>query len=146
ALMAIETLQIFAQNGTPSAPVIPESEGYVSIPGAAIRPDKRRTYRAIYDATRAAKSPTELVPALDNAGSELNAFGVEGVPLRNVKFVIVFHGASVNGILNDANYRARFGVANPNIKVLAEMKKAGVEIFVCGQFLLAEKIDPKIIS
>ena len=145
-LATIAALQVFAQNMSPSAPIIPEAEGYVSIPGAAVPPDKKRSYRAIYDATHAAKLPTELVPALDNAGAELNAFGVEGVPLRNVKFVIVFHGASVNGILNYANYKAKFGVANPNLKVLSEMKKAGVEIFVCGQFLLTEKIDPKTIS
>jgi intracellular sulfur oxidation DsrE/DsrF family protein len=37
-------------------------------------------------------------------------------------------------------------VANPNLKVLAELKKAGVEIFVCGQNLAHENIDPKIIS
>ena len=145
-LAAIAALEVFGQNTNPTAPVIPEAEGYVSIPGAAVPPDKKRTYRAIYDSTRAAKLPTELVPALDNAGSELNAFGVEGVSLRNVKFVIVFHGASVNGILNDASYKAKFGIANPNLKALSEMKKAGVELFVCGQFLLTEKIDPKTIS
>jgi intracellular sulfur oxidation DsrE/DsrF family protein len=142
-LAAIAALQVFGQNSSPGAPVIPQAEGYVSIPGAAIRPDKKRTYRAIFDATHPAKAPTDLVPALDNAGGELNAFGVEGVPLRSVKFVIVFHGASVNGILNDANYKAKFGVSNPNLKVLSEMKKAGVEIFVCGHSCSRKRLIPK---
>lgn len=35
---------------------------------------------------------------------------------------------------------------NPNLKVVTEMKKAGVEFFVCGQYLAAEKIDPKRLS
>jgi intracellular sulfur oxidation DsrE/DsrF family protein len=28
---------------------------------------------------------------------------------------------------------ARFGTSNPNLKAIAEMKKSGVEFFVCGQ-------------
>jgi intracellular sulfur oxidation DsrE/DsrF family protein len=80
------------------------------------------------------------------AGSELNAFAATSVPPRNAKFVVVFHGPAINGILDDAHYRAKFGVPNPNLKVLAELKKAGVEIFVCGQNLVAENMDPKIIS
>jgi hypothetical protein len=35
---------------------------------------------------------------------------------------------------------ARFGTSNPNLKAIAEIKKSGVEFFVCGQYLAAEKI------
>jgi intracellular sulfur oxidation DsrE/DsrF family protein len=57
----------------------------------------------------------------------------------------VFHGAAVDGILDDTHYKAKFGTNNPNLKVIGEMKKHGVELFVCGQYLAAEKIDPKTI-
>ena len=87
-----------------------------------------------------------FVPALNMAGSELNAMGVVGTPLRNAKFVIVFHGAAIDGILDDAHYRAKFGVANPNLRAIAEMKKAGVELFVCGQNVAFAKIDPTSLS
>jgi intracellular sulfur oxidation DsrE/DsrF family protein len=145
-VIAVAAFEISAQWGKPSALVIPEADGYVSIPNVAIPPDKKRTYRAIYDATRASKDPKQLLPALNMAGSELNAFAATGVPPRNVKFAIVFHGPAINGIFDDEHYKAKFGVSNPNLKVLTELKKAGVEIFVCGQNLVAENIDPKIIS
>ena len=80
------------------------------------------------------------------AGSELNALAVCGIPLTTAKFIIVFHGSAMNGILDDAHYKEKFGVLNPNLKILSELKKAGVKLFVCGQNLLAENIDPKIIS
>src|SRR3954471_22734246 len=105
----------------PVASVIPEADGYVAIPNVAIPPDKKRTYRAIYDATRFPKEPAQLVPALNMAGSELNAFDASGVPPANAKFVIVFHGAAINGIMDDAHYKAKFGITNPNLKVLAEL-------------------------
>lgn len=146
AITILATLQVSAQLSKPMASVIPEADGYVSIPHAAVPPDKKRTYRAIYDATRFPKEPSQLVVALNMAGSELNAFAAEKVPPSNVKFAIVFHGPALSGILDEAHYRAKFGVSNPNLKVLAELKKAGVEIFVCGQNLISENIDPKIIS
>ena len=39
--------------------------------------------------------------------------------------------------------KKNFGMNNPNLKAIAEMKKQGVEFFVCGQYLAAGKIDPK---
>jgi len=135
-----------AQWGKPATPAIAEADGYASIPNAAVQPDKKRVYKAVFDATRAATDPAKLLPALNMAGSELNAFAVEHVPPANVKFVVVFHGPAVDGILNEAAYKAKFGIANPNLKVLSEMKKAGVAIYVCGQHLIAENIDPATLS
>ncbi len=146
AATTLVAVQVSAQWGKPAAAVVPEADGYVTIPNAAVPPDKKRTYRAVYDATRFPKEPKQLVPALNMAGSELNAFEAAGVPTRNAKFAVVFHGAALNGILDDAHYKAEFGTPNPNLKVLSEMKKAGVEIFVCGQNLVGENIDPKTIS
>jgi len=128
------------------APVIPEADGYTIIPGAKLAPDQKRIYRAIYDATKPAKESSQILPALNMAGSELNALAVCNIPLTNAKFVVVFHGAAIYGILDNDHYKEKFGVANPNLNVLSELKKAGVKLFVCGQNLLAENIDPKIIS
>lgn len=137
------TCQCEAQS---NAPVIKEADGFVIIPKVAMPPDKKRTYRAIFDATKAAKESSEIVPAINNSGALLNDFGVSGVPLQNAKFVLVFHGAAINAILDDAHYKAKFGISNPNLPVLTKLKKAGVKIFVCGQNLLSENIDPKTIS
>lgn len=130
----------------PKSPVIPEASGYVAIPNAAVMPQRAHIYKAIFNATLGADKPTQLLPALDNAGSELNLLGVTGLPLANAKFVVVFHGPAMDGILTDARYRAKFGVPNPNLKVIAEMKRAGVEMFVCGQNLAAENIPPASLT
>ena len=137
---------VVAQWSAPKAPIVPNADGYVTIPRAAVPADKTHLYKAIFDATRAAEKPAELVPALNMAGSELNAFAVAGVPLQNAKFAIVFHSSAINGILDDAHYREKFGVSNPNLKVLSQLKKCGAEIFVRGQNLAADKIDPKTLS
>ena len=136
----------YAQLSAPSAPVIPEAYGWVTIPKVAIPPDRNRTYRAIYDATLLPQDPTQLVPALNMTGAMLNGLAANGVPLTNARFVVIFHGPAINGILDDAQYKAKFGVPNPNLTVLTQLRKAGVEVFVCGQNLAAENIDPETLS
>jgi intracellular sulfur oxidation DsrE/DsrF family protein len=134
-----------AQWAKPESPVIPAASGYIPIPNAAVMPEAGHVYKAVYDATHGPDQPTQILPALDMAGSELNLFGAIGFPMRKVKFAIVFHGAALDGILDDAHYRAKYKVGNPNLKALAQLKKAGVEMFVCGQNLAALDIAPKAV-
>jgi len=129
-----------------ASPVIPEADGFFVIKNAKLQPDKTKIYKAIYDATKAASAPTAIIPALNMSGSELNALAVCHIPISHAKFVVVFHGAALFGILDNAHYKEKYGVDYPNLKVLTEMKKAGVQLFVCGQNLMAENIDVKTIA
>jgi intracellular sulfur oxidation DsrE/DsrF family protein len=128
------------------APAIPAADGFIVIPDAAVPPDPAHVYKAIFDSTQAAAKPDQLLPALNMAGSELNAFAVAHVPRAKIRFAVVFHGAALDGILDDAHYRSKYGVANPNLPVLDQFRKAGVELFVCGQNLAAEHIDPATLA
>lgn len=129
-----------------SSPIIKEADGFFVIRNAAMQPDRNRIYKAIYDATKASKDSSEILPALNMAGSELNALGVCGIPVSHAKFVVVFHGAALQGILDNEHYKQKYGIDNPNLQVLSELKKVGVKLFVCGQNLLAENIDFKTVS
>ena len=121
---------------------MPDADGFAIIAHAAVPPTKQRVYKAIFDATQAASDPARLLPALNMAGSELNALAASGIALSHAHFAVVFHGAAINGILRDAAYQAKYGVANPNLATIRKMKDAGVEFFVCGQNLAGDNIDP----
>lgn len=147
AMLLLATAAAAATNWPePKAPAVPGTDGYVDIPHAAVPPSPTRTYRAIFNATQAAEHPTDVVPALNMAGSELNAFAVAHVPMSRVKFVVVFHGAAMDGILDNAHYRAKYHVDNPNLKVMSDMRKAGTSLFVCGQNMAFVHMDPATIS
>ena len=132
--------------GAARAPAVPEADGYVEIPNAAVPPVKGRVYKAVFDANRAADKPSQLLPAVNNLGSELNAFAAAGLPKSAAKFVLVFHGPAMDALLDDGHYKAKHGVGNPNLKVLSRLKAAGVEMFVCGQNLAADKVDPRTLT
>jgi intracellular sulfur oxidation DsrE/DsrF family protein len=57
-----------------------------------------------------------------------------------------FTAAALDGILDDAHYRAKYGVANPNVTVLRKLKQQGTELYVCGQNLVAAHVDPKTLT
>jgi intracellular sulfur oxidation DsrE/DsrF family protein len=128
------------------APAFTEADPYVAIPGAALSPTATSTYSEIFDATKFVTDRKTILPALNGVGGLLNDLAVGGTPNENAHFVVVFHGAATEGIMNNAYYRKAYGVDNPNLAVLAKMRKMGVEFYVCGQFLAASKIDPANIS
>jgi intracellular sulfur oxidation DsrE/DsrF family protein len=128
------------------APAIAEADPYVAIPGAALSPTATSTYSEIFDATKFVSDRKTILPALNAVGGLLNDLAVGGTPTQNAHFVVVFHGAATEGIMNNAYYRKAYGVDNPNLPVIAKMRRMGVEFYVCGQFLAASKIDPATIS
>lgn len=136
----------------PVPPMISGALPYVPIPGAAVAPDRSRIYKVIFNVTRAPANPDQPVDGILFAATDLSALRGQGVPGPNTKFALIFHGpggpalGAVDGILNNASYRAKFGVDNPNLAMLSALKQAGVEIMVCGQFLGAMKIDPRTLS
>src|SRR5438552_18942202 len=91
-----------AQWPPPKAPAVSGADGYVEIPNAALAPTKTRNYRAIFDATRPAERPAELLPALNMAGSELNALAAANVPGANPRVAVAFHGPAGVGSLDGA--------------------------------------------
>lgn len=128
------------------APAVPQADPYVAIPGAALSPGPNSAYSAVFDATKFPSDPKSIVPALNAAGGLLNDIEVGGAPMKNTHFVVVFHGSATNGILDNEHYRAKYGIDNPNLAVLAKMRKMGTEFYVCGQYLASANIDPAVLS
>lgn len=119
----------------PQSPAIPDGTGYVEIPGAQVAINPAHAYKTIIDGQSAATKPTELLPALNRASLLLNALAVAHVAKANRKIVIVFHGPAVDGLLKNDGYHAKFGVDNPNLKVVREISDAGAVLYVCGQYM-----------
>ena len=114
----------------------PTIEGYGPmhfLPDAAFKPQADHTYKIVFALTQAAKNPDAVNPALDHVARTVNLYAAAGVPLSHLKFVAVAYGAATPLVLDDAHYRAAYGVANPNLPLIEELKKAGVTVAVCGQ-------------
>ncbi|HVS38265.1 MAG TPA: DsrE family protein [Gemmataceae bacterium] len=114
-------------------PLISGHGGVVLLPRAAEQP--RKGAKAVFDVTADAK-PDEVNRGLEQIARLLNLYGAAGLKAEDVKLAAVLHGEADKAVLSDAAYAARCKIAaNPNLPLIHELKKAGVEVFVCGQSL-----------
>jgi intracellular sulfur oxidation DsrE/DsrF family protein len=126
---------------------LPDGPVATDIPGAKERPDPKTVYKVVFDIAKAAPRTDEVNPGLTGVVRYLNTLAANGVPADHRKIAVVFHQEGTDIVMNNEAFKARyFGQDNPNIALIHEMKKAGVDFRVCGQAVLARKIDPKDIN
>ncbi len=114
-------------------PIIPKHGAVLPRPNAVEQP--RAGAKVVFDATADAK-PADVNKSLDRVARLLNLYGAAGRQAQDVKITIVLHGEATKSVLNDAAYKSRFQVEqNPNLPLIRELQKAGVEVLVCGQAL-----------
>lgn len=114
----------------------PTIHGYGKIhylPKGAFKPRPDQTYKIVFALTKGTKTPGEVNSSLDHVARTVNLYTAAGVPLNHLKLVAVAYGPATPLALDNAHYRATFGVDNPNLPLIAQLKKAGVDIAVCGQ-------------
>jgi len=122
-------------------------EAAKDVPGAKELPDPNLTYKVVFDIGTAAPKIDEVNPGLEGVARYLNTLAKYGVPADHRKIAVVFHQKGTEIVESNEAFKARNdGHDNPNIALIQNLKKAGVDLRVCGQAVLANKIDPKTIQ
>ena len=137
--------------GAPSlaAPVFPVIKGYGGmqpIVGTAERPDKALRYRVVFNVTKAPSASGKIDSTLDRMARFINLLGADGVRPDRGDLVAIVHGGATSSIMTDKAHRAKFGVANPNIELIARLRAAGAEVHVCSQALAGNKIAKDAVN
>ena len=121
--------------GTQQFPRIAGAGGVYALPAGVDMPAMDVVHRLLIDATTAETTASGTNRHLDAAARAVNLYALAKVPPKNLKVAVVVHGKATPLVLNDARYRQQFGKPNPDAAVIAQLQRAGVEIFVCGQAL-----------
>lgn len=127
-----------AQSSAADAALFPRIKlagGVYSLKGDIDMPDVSSMHRVVIDATEDATTDTGINRRLEAAARAVNLYALAGVPADKISVAVVIHGKATPIILSDASYKKHFGKANANVALIAELREAGVEIFVCGQAL-----------
>lgn len=103
------------------------------LPQSAYQPDRKERYKVVFELTGAAAQPDQPSPSLEHVARTVNLYAAAGVPLDHLKFVAIASGPATAIALDDAHYRQQYGTANPNLPVIEKLRKAGVDVAVCGQ-------------
>jgi len=130
---------VHAQNKDELA--IPGYPAMKDIPNVGELPDPKVTYKLVFPVNKGADGVDKVDPGLARVASMVNTFARYGVAADHRKFAIVLSGKSTPLIMTDAAFAAKNeGRHNPNLALIDSLKKAGVEIHVCGQAVLGHKI------
>lgn len=111
----------------------------------AERPDPELRYRVVFSVTEAAAEPGKVNPSLEKVARFLNLLGQDGVRIQPGDVVAVVHGPATASVVKDGPYAMRAKDAsvtgNPNLPLIAALKKAGVVVSVCSQALHGQKFE-----
>jgi intracellular sulfur oxidation DsrE/DsrF family protein len=121
---------------------IPSVDAAIDFPNEHEMPDPGLTYKIVFDIAKGAPKVDDVNPGLTVISRYFNTLAKGGVPADHRKFVVVFHQEGTEIALNNAAYKAvKDGHDNPNIALIRSMKQAGIDFRVCGQGVIARKID-----
>lgn len=136
--------------GTASpGPVIQGFGAVFDVPSPDLKTPTDATYRVVFDVGRGADSPTAVNAGIETLARFLNMHAREGVPLERMRLALVLHGNAGKDALQNAAYRERYGVDNPNLPLLEALSRAGVQMYLCGQTAMSrglpkEKLAPQV--
>lgn len=122
-------------------PVIKNYGGIFDIPYAQERPDPNMDYNIIVEVEHVIDHPDSLNWALNNVARLINLHVMGGVKPEKLHVVLAIHGGAAFSVMDNDAYQSKYKTKNPNLGLFAELEKAGVKMFVCGQSLIARKID-----
>ena len=130
------------------APLVPGYEAARDLPGARELPDPKTDYKVVFADGQDAKNPGDINPMLPTIATYVNTLGKYGVPAEHRHLVIMFHQRTpdIDIVMSNEAYKERYNRDNPNISIIHALRQAGVDIRVCGQGLLARKIDAKQVN
>lgn len=114
-----------------------------------VDPDPNLEYKIVIDLKAASPDPAKINPGLNNIARMLNLHAAGGIKKEALYVVAAIHGSATHTVLDNSGYRKHYGVDNPNLELISQLKEAGVNLNVCGQSLIArnrgfENINPDI--
>lgn len=123
--------------------LVPGYEAARDLPGAREFPDPKTDYKVVFADNQEPKDPNAVNPMLPTIATYVNTLGKYGVPADHRHLVIMFHHRTpgIDIVMTNEAYKERYHRDNPNIAIIHALKQAGVDIRVCGQGLIAQKIE-----
>ena len=133
---------------TPANPIV-KSYGTINDIPDVVPTDTGIDYKIVIDLKASNDDFKSVNKGLNNVARLLNLHGVAGIPKDKLHVAVAVHYTATPIILSNEGYQKKYGVDNPNLELIDELRDAGVELYVCGQSLVArnydfEDVNPKV--
>jgi intracellular sulfur oxidation DsrE/DsrF family protein len=137
-IIFLSTLAFTSKAQTPANPIIKDYGTIYGLDNVTM-PDKSLEYKIVIDLKPSNKDYQQVNPGLITIARMLNLHGVASIPKEQLHVVAVLHYTATPIVLNNVGYQKKYGVDNPNLDIIRQLKEAGVDFYICGQSLVARK-------
>ena len=124
----------------PANPIIKDF-GTINKFDGTVPTDTSIDYKIVIDLKSSNDNYGTVNKGLNNVARLLNLHGAAGVPKDKLHVAVAVHYTATPIILNNNGYQKKYGINNPNLELINQLKEAGVELYVCGQSLVARHYD-----
>jgi len=121
-------------------PVIEKFGPVFDVPNPDLTADPSMTYKVVFEIGESPDQKDATNPGIETLARFLNMQARAGVPVKNLQLAMVVHASATKDLMDDAGYRRRYGVDNPNLQLVAALQRAGVRVYVCGQSLASRGV------
>jgi len=147
SIVFISFLSLKAQSDKPkTGPVIDDYGSSFTIKKADLTLDKNKEYKVIFDIYSDNSKEGKENSLINTVARYLNMHAKQDIKLKNMKVAVILHGSATKNALNDKSYEKKYTSKNPNSELIKALKKADVEIYVCGQSFLFNGFDLDDVS
>ena len=98
-------------------------------------PDPKMEYKLLFEVVR--NNPDSVAKEINYSLGEIariiNLHVAAGIPLKNIKPVIVVHAAALKAFTNNEYYKEQYKIDNPSLKLIGDLKNVGAKFIACGQ-------------
>ncbi|PIJ51594.1 sulfur reduction protein DsrE [Erwinia sp. OLTSP20] len=127
-------------NSPPAEPAgfwtTPAIAGYGKIhyeQNVAYKPDVQDSNKIVFQITKSENNMRDPNLGLERVARVVNLYIASGVPAEKLKFVVSVTGDGTPAMLDNSHYHAAYGIDNPNLKLISELRDKGVDVSVCDQ-------------
>jgi intracellular sulfur oxidation DsrE/DsrF family protein len=112
-----------------------EFSGVIPVKDPTEVPDPNMQYKLLFEITESNPDSLakEINGALGEVARKINLHVASGIPLKNIKPVIIAHGGVLQALTTNAYYKEHFKTDNPNIKLINDLAALGTKFIGCGQ-------------
>jgi len=141
ALAVMNVSEAAAQRQSHTGPVIHSAGAVYEVPAPTFATNMDQEYKVAFEIAGASSQPDRLNQSLNTVARFLNMHAQAGLPRDQVHVAVVVHGGSSFELMDNEQYRKKFGVDNPNAELIRELVSSGTPVVVCGQSAASRGIE-----
>ncbi|HEX9826545.1 MAG TPA: DsrE family protein [Flavobacteriaceae bacterium] len=144
-----QTLVFSQQSKKIQGPIIEDYGATFEVTDLEIKTEVDTEMKVIFDIDKSSNDKGEVNTYIEVAARFLNMHVNAGMKHEQLKAAMTIHAEAWQDVLNNDIYREKFGVDNPNLKLINALSEAGVDVIVCGQSaakhnMSREDINPNV--